>query len=135
MPPMFGVTVVTPAGQVMLGGVVSTTVTIALHWVDTPWLSVNVSVTVVLTRAYGHGGDCVSLIVSPGSGSNEPASIEALAMQSAPADTVTFLHLAIGGVSTTTVAIAMLPVPPLLEATAPLTLFFVPGVAPVTVTL
>jgi hypothetical protein len=60
-------------------------------------LSVTVSVTKVIPSAYGPGGDWLNVIVSPGSGSNEPSSIEAFAVQFAPAETVTFLHFATGG--------------------------------------
>ena len=87
------------AGQVIVGGVVSTTVTVAWHWLDRPWLSVTVSVTVVTPSEYGPGGLCESVMVSPLSGSNEPLSIEALAVQFGPAETVTLWQRATGGVS------------------------------------
>ena len=44
-------------GQVMAGGVVSTTVTVATQLFDAPWLSVTVNVTLVLPSGYGPGGD------------------------------------------------------------------------------
>src|SRR6266496_4934056 len=40
-------TAATLAGQMMVGGVSSTTVTVAAHEADAPWLSVTVSVTKV----------------------------------------------------------------------------------------
>jgi hypothetical protein len=40
-----------------------------------------------------------------------------------------------GGATTVIVAIAVLPVPPFVAVTAPVTLFFTPAVAPVTVTM
>lgn len=40
-----------------------------------------------------------------------------------------------GGATTVTVALAIFPVPPFAEVTAPVVLFFTPAVAPVTVTL
>lgn len=40
-----------------------------------------------------------------------------------------------GGETTVTVALALLPVPPFVDVTAPVVLFFTPAVAPVTVTL
>src|SRR5262249_24240561 len=45
---------------------------------------------------YGPAGDCVRVIASP-SGSEEPSSIGALAVQLAPAETVTLWHAATGG--------------------------------------
>ncbi len=77
------------------GGVVSRTVTIAVHWLDAPLLSVTVKVTRVLPSEYGPGGDWLSVIASP-SGSEEPLSIEALAVQFGPAETVTVWHTAAG---------------------------------------
>ena len=46
--------------------------------------------------AYGPAGDWEIVIVSPGSGSLDPLSIEADALQFAPAETVTFLQIAAG---------------------------------------
>ena len=45
------------AGQVMTGGVVSTTVTVATQLFDPPILSVPVKVTLVSPSGYGPGGD------------------------------------------------------------------------------
>jgi hypothetical protein len=47
---------VVPAGQVADGGLVSFTVTTAVHELDPPLLSVTVSVTVVLPSEYGAAG-------------------------------------------------------------------------------
>jgi hypothetical protein len=84
------------AGQLIVGAVVSTTVTTAVHELDAPLLSVIVKVTVVLPSGYGPAGDWVMVIGSP-SGSKDPSSIDAFAMQEESADTVTFLHFATGG--------------------------------------
>jgi hypothetical protein len=77
------------AGQVIEGGVLSTTVTIAEHSLETPGVSVTVKVTVVVPSGYGPGGDWL-VVTAPPSGSSEPLLIEALAVQVGPADTVTF---------------------------------------------
>jgi hypothetical protein len=84
------------AGQVIVGGVVSTTVTLPVHWLVAPLLSMTVNNTLVVPSAYGPAGACV-IVRGPPSGSDEPLLIEALAVQLAPADTVTFWHVAIGG--------------------------------------
>src|SRR5258708_3413185 len=81
----------------MLGGVVSTTVTTEQQTLEAPWASMTSKQTLLLPSGYGPGGIWRSVITSPGSGSNEPLSIEALAKQLLPAETVTFLHLATGG--------------------------------------
>ena len=57
-------------GQLMLGGVVSFTVTVAVQVLEAE-PSLTVSVTVVFPLGYGPGGDCVTTIGSP-SGSNDP---------------------------------------------------------------
>jgi hypothetical protein len=77
------------AGQVIEGGVESTTVTVAEHSLETPRMSVTVNVTVVVPSGYGAGGDWL-VVTAPPSGSVEPLLIEALAVQVGPADTVTF---------------------------------------------
>ena len=77
------------AGHVIEGGVLSTTVTVAEHWLETPRVSVTVNVTVVTPSGYGPDGDWL-VVTAPPSGSDEPLSIEALAVQVGPADTVTF---------------------------------------------
>src|SRR5689334_14312760 len=82
-------------GQVIEGGVVSTTVTVAVHCAVAPRGSFTVSKTVVVPFGYGPAGDCVIVNGSP-SGSDEPSLIEAFATQFASAETVTFLHLATG---------------------------------------
>src|SRR5262245_17015619 len=84
------------------------TVTVAVHWLDVPLLSVTVSVTVVMPSGYGPAGDCVMVIGSP-SGSKEPLSSEALAVQFALAETVTFWQIAVGGL------LPHLPAPPALK--------------------
>ena len=86
-------------GHVMVGGVWSTTVTVAVHEPVWPLRSVTVSLTVVRPSEYGPAGDWLRVILSVGSGSNEPLSMEALAAQFDTADTVTFLHMAVGGLS------------------------------------
>ena len=53
------------AGHVMLGGVVSRTVTVAVHIAVWPPGSLAVSVTPVTPRLYGPGGDWVSVTGSP----------------------------------------------------------------------
>ena len=77
------------AGHVIDGGVASTTVTVAEHWLETPGVSVTVNVTVVVPSGYGPGGDWL-VVTAPPSGSDDPLLIEALAVQVGPADTVTF---------------------------------------------
>jgi hypothetical protein len=77
------------AGQVIEGGVLSTTVTVAEHSLETPSVSVTVKVTVVVPSGYSPGGDWL-VVTAPPSGSSEPLLIEALAVQVGPADTVTF---------------------------------------------
>jgi hypothetical protein len=77
------------AGHVIEGGVLSTTVIVAEHCLESPGASVTVNVTVVAPRGYGPGGDWLVVTVPP-SGSNEPLLIEALAVQVGPAETVTF---------------------------------------------
>jgi len=42
--------------EVICGGVSSTTVTVAVHELDAPWLSVTVIVTSVLPSEYGPAG-------------------------------------------------------------------------------
>jgi hypothetical protein len=69
------------AGQVSAGGVVSTTVTIAEHELDAPWVSVTVSTTVCAPSPKGPELSSVRVAIeSPGSGSNEPLSTSAAAM-------------------------------------------------------
>ena len=77
------------AGHVIEGGVLSTTVTVAEHCLESPGVSVTVKVTVVVPSGYGPGGDWL-VVTAPPSGSSEPLLIEALAVQVGPADTVTF---------------------------------------------
>src|SRR2546426_7174034 len=81
----------------MFGIVLSTTATVAVQLADAPWLSVTVRMTWLSPSVYDPGGDWANVIVSPVSGSNEPSSMEASAVQLASADTVTLLHLATGG--------------------------------------
>ena len=73
------------------------TVTVPVHWLDAPWLSVTVSVTVVAPGGYGPGGAWPSVIVSCKSGSKEPLFTDAVAVPPAPAGTVTFRQIATGG--------------------------------------
>ena len=77
------------AGHDIEGGVLSTTVTVPEHCLESPGGSVTVNVTVVVPSGYGPGGDWL-VVSAPPSGSNEPLLIEALAVQAGPADTVTF---------------------------------------------
>jgi hypothetical protein len=77
------------AGHVIEGGVRSTTVTVAVHCLESPGPSVTVKVTLVVPSGYGPGGAWL-VVKPPPSGSNEPLLIEALAVQVGPADTVTF---------------------------------------------
>jgi hypothetical protein len=79
-------------GQLMAGGVVSTTVTVATALFDKPWRSVTVSVTLVLPSGYGPGGDWAMVMVAPALGEYEPLLMEASARQLEIADTVTGLH-------------------------------------------
>jgi hypothetical protein len=67
-----------------------------MHELAAPCESVTVNSTVVVPSGYGPAGDCVTVIVSPLSGSEEPLLIEAVAVQFAPAATVTFWQLAMG---------------------------------------
>src|ERR1043166_7363767 len=83
------------AGQVMVGGELSTTVTVALHESDAPLMSVTVNVTVVTPRSYGPAGDWRSVMESP-SGSNEPSSMDVVAVHEGPAGTTTFVQTATG---------------------------------------
>jgi hypothetical protein len=82
---------------VSVGTPSSTTVTVAVAEQEAPWESVAVTATLVVPSGYGPAGDCVRVIVSPLSESKEPLSIEAFAMQLAPAETVTFLLMTTGG--------------------------------------
>ena len=75
------------AGHVIEGGVLSTTVTVAEHWLESPGVSVTGNVTVVVPSAYGPAGDWL-VVTAPPSGSNEPLLIEALDVQVCPPDTV-----------------------------------------------
>src|SRR6185503_19828152 len=78
-------------GPIMIGSVVSTTVTVAVHELFRPALSVAVSVSVCAPSANGPELSRVRVIVSPASGSAEPSSTSAgviLAMQVLSAETV-----------------------------------------------
>src|SRR5262249_24045174 len=106
---------VTGAGHVSFGGSLSTTVTVPGHLQVAPLLSVTVSVTDVVPTLYGPAGDWVTVIVSPGSGSDDPLSMEAGAAHSPGLFvSVTFLQRATGGVSgavavpTTTLAVLLM---------------------------
>jgi len=77
------------AGHDIEGGVLSTTVTVAVHCLESPGGSVTVNVTFVVPSGYGPGGDWL-VVTAPPSGSNEPLLIEAFAVQVGPAETVTF---------------------------------------------
>src|SRR5205823_9982818 len=84
-------------GQTITGGVVSTTVTVAVHEsVNPDALSVQVSVTCVVPSPNGPAGLCVQVVSLSPSLSDEPALIEALPWQLLSASTFTFWHLAIG---------------------------------------
>src|SRR5258705_93591 len=67
------------------GASVSVTVTTAEQEAVALWLSVAVSVTDVWPNGYGPEGVCVIVMASPLSGSEEPSSMDALAVQVAPA--------------------------------------------------
>src|SRR5436190_6693788 len=71
------------------------TVTFAVAWFVAPFGSTTVSSTDVVPSSYGPAGDCVIVSGSP-SGSDDPSSIDALAVPPAPAATVTLLARAIG---------------------------------------
>src|SRR5205814_10311579 len=79
------------SGQEIAGAVLSCTITLAQQLLEDDLMSVQVSFTEVVPRAYGLSGDCTQLKESP-SGSNEPPSIEAEALQLPPAITVTSVH-------------------------------------------
>ena len=83
--------------SVMTGGVVSTTVTVALETLDAPCESVTVRVTVVVPMEYGPAGICARVMASPLSASKEPSLMDAFAVQVLSAATVTFFDLAVGG--------------------------------------
>src|SRR5512140_932310 len=83
------------AGQVIAGGVLSTTVTVAVQLLEAPKLSVAVNVTLVAPREYGPAGSWPSVSASP-SGSDDPLSTDAAAVQDGPAATVTSWHNAVG---------------------------------------
>src|ERR1043166_4308391 len=72
--------VVMLAGHVIVGAVLSTTVTVAVHWPEAPNVSVTVNATLAAPSEYGAAGDWWSVRLSP-SGSNEPLSIDAAAVQ------------------------------------------------------
>src|SRR5262245_25896721 len=87
------------AGHVTVGGSVSSTVTVPVHVENSPLLSVTVSVTIVVPAPNGPAGDWLSVIVSPGSGLNEPLLMDAGAVHTpAVLDIVTFVRSATGGV-------------------------------------
>src|SRR6266404_742839 len=82
----------------MAGAVVSTTEIDALQVLDRlPQGTVAVSVAPVNPKPEGHAGDCASVTGSL-SASKEPAVIDPLAWQVAPADIVTWRHSAVGEV-------------------------------------
>jgi hypothetical protein len=64
------------AGQLIVGGVVSTTIMFAVHEFDPPWLSTTVNVTRFVPFGYGPAGLRILLTIVP-SGSNEPLSTAA----------------------------------------------------------
>src|SRR5690349_8733953 len=87
--------VVMSGGHVIAGGVLSTTVTVAVQWSEAPEGSVAVNVTLVAPSEYGAGGAWLRVRGSP-SGSLEPLSTDAAAVQDGPAATVTSWHEAFG---------------------------------------
>src|SRR3954471_19952925 len=97
------------------------TVTLAVAWENAPLLSVTVRITGVTPTGYGPGGVCVTVMVSPGSGSEEPSFTDAFALQAKPEVTVTSLALATGGSLTTQ---------ELMQAPATFKVYFVPMAAP-----
>src|SRR5438552_4024357 len=82
------------AGQTMVGGVSSTTVTLAVHEEVFPALSVQLRVALVTPRPKGPGGLWRQLASL--SASSEPESIEAAAWQVPSAVTVTSWQRALG---------------------------------------
>src|SRR5437870_2860118 len=88
------------AGHVMVGAVVSCTMTLAAQEFDPPRSSTTVSVTAFVPFGYGPAGVSVRLVMLP-SGSNEPlstAAAETSAWQLPFALVVTLWHCATGGV-------------------------------------
>jgi hypothetical protein len=83
------------AGQTINGASLSTTVTVPSAWLVAPFGSVTVNITGVVPRGYGPGGDCVIVSGSP-SASDEPSSMEALALHVSSATAVTFFAFATG---------------------------------------
>ena len=83
------------AGQVSVGGVESTTVTVVAQEDDSPRPSVHVSVTSRVPRPYGPPGVCTQVTASP-SGSLEPLFTEAVAPHTAPAVAVALWQRATG---------------------------------------
>lgn len=85
---MFGLAVTAP----IVGGWLSTTVTVAAHELEAPLSSVTVRVTLVVPKPYGPAGVCTKVIGSP-SGSKEPLFTDADAVQTPGAvGIVTFWH-------------------------------------------
>ncbi len=88
------------AGQVMVGAVVSCTMTLAAQEFDAPRLSTTVSVTAFVPFAYGPGGVRKRFVIEP-SESVEPLSTsvaDTSAWQLPFAFVVTLRHAATGGV-------------------------------------
>ena len=83
------------AKHVIAGAVSSTTVTVPVAWLAAPFVSVAVRSTVVVPSGYGPAGDCVIVNRSP-SASDDPSSIDALALHVLFADTVTSFAFATG---------------------------------------
>ena len=83
-------------GQLIVGAVLSTTVTVVEHVSDAPLSSVTVNVTTVIPNPYGPSGLWL-VVIGSSSGSYDPLSTSASALQSVPAKTVTLLHSATGG--------------------------------------
>jgi hypothetical protein len=93
-----GAFVKTFAGQVIVGGVVSTTIMFAVHELEAPRSSTTVNVTKFVPLRYGPAGLSTRLTIVP-SGSNEPLSTaagETFASQLATAFVVIFRQTATG---------------------------------------
>jgi hypothetical protein len=129
-------TVMSDGQPVITGAVVSFTVTVALHVLEAPWLSVTVRITLVVPSGYVSEWFAEKDSVSPASGSEEPlfsSEAETVAVQFAPAGFVTFWQMATGGRLPVTVRRTWVPGPtpmPLIDGFALISAEYMPGVAP-----
>src|SRR5687768_9335845 len=118
------------AGQLIVGGVLSTTVTVAVHWLLLPLASVTVSVTVfgpllaqvkVLGLTVRESIPQLSLLPL----STSAPVIEALPLASSAF--VMFLHTAVGGVPSKTVKVVVHVMLLLLASLTVTVIVWVPG--------